>query len=364
MPEGLKRVLIVDDEEDLTWTLSKKLSKDSDKFELTCVNSGQEAVEVLNQVPFDLVITDVRMPEVSGLDLLVEVKRHYPQTKVIIMTAYGTSDVQKEATQRGCFHYIEKPFEINELRQLILDALTKKKGFKGSVSDFQLSDIIQLNCLGRLTSALKVTCDGEDGVIYFQEGNIVHAETRRLQGESAFYHIMSWQGGEFAVLRNQPTRKETISKGWQSLLLESLRRLDEDSDLAKEEADREKRMRQEKIQKLLRKIYLAEGVEHILIHSKGGFPMFYNGNLADQAELIDELGNECAGFVKALEKQARFLNGGALDFWEIHLKKRLCIIQKIQNQDAFLTIVGKTNINSGFVRLEIKRNLTELSDLL
>ena len=105
-------------------------------------------MEVLNQLPFDLVITDVRMPEVSGLDLLVEVKRQYPQTKVIIMTAYGTSDVQKEAADRGCFEYIEKPFEINELRQLILDALRKKKGFQGSVSDFQLSDIIQTKLFG------------------------------------------------------------------------------------------------------------------------------------------------------------------------------------------------------------------------
>nr|HQV32139.1 response regulator [Calditrichia bacterium] len=105
-----KRVLIVDDEEDLTWTLSKKLSKDSDKFDLYCMNSGREAIEMLNQMPFDLVITDVRMPEVSGLDLLVEIKDLYPETKVAIMTAYGSSDVQHEATNRGCFSYIEKPF--------------------------------------------------------------------------------------------------------------------------------------------------------------------------------------------------------------------------------------------------------------
>lgn len=194
MNEGQKRVLIVDDEEDLTWTLSKKLSKDRDKFEVTCVNSGREAIDILNQVPFDLVITDVRMPEVSGLDLLVKVKELYPTTKVVIMTAYGTSDVQKAANERGCFNYIEKPFEINELRQLIIDALKRKKGFKGSVSDFQLGDIIQLNCLGRLTSALRIKTEEEQGTIYFQEGNIVHAETERFEGENAFYHIMSWQG--------------------------------------------------------------------------------------------------------------------------------------------------------------------------
>ncbi|RMH93246.1 MAG: response regulator, partial [Calditrichaeota bacterium] len=226
-------MLIVDDEEDLTWTLSKKLSKDSDKFEVICVNSGREAIEVLNQLPVDLVITDVRMPEVSGLDLLVDIKRLYPDTKVTIMTAYGSPDVQQEASQRGCFDYIEKPFEINELRKRIIESLEQKRGFRGSIADFQLADIVQLNCLGRITSTLKVRGEGGEGTIYFRDGNVVHAEAGHLEGESAFFYMMSWSGGEFQVFRNMPPARETITRGWQSLLLESMRLLDESSDLAK-----------------------------------------------------------------------------------------------------------------------------------
>lgn len=364
MTDRRKRVLIVDDEEDLTWTLSKKLSKDSDKFELFCMNSGREAIELLNQLPFDLVITDVRMPEVSGLDLLVEIKDRYPNTKVIIMTAYGSSDVQRAATDRGCFNYIEKPFEINELRQLILDALAEKKGFKGSVSDFQLSDIIQLNCLGRLTSALKLSCDGEDGLICFQEGNIVHSETRNLEGEAAFYYIMSWQAGEFAVLRNHTPARETISRGWQSLLLESLRRIDESSDLAKREAEREKRKRQRRIQQLLSRMYKAEGVEHVLIHTRVGFPLFYEGKLAERREVINELGNHISLMLESVTKVGGFLQGGQLDFWEFQYEKRIFIFQKIPVADAFLSVMGKENVNSGFVRLEIKKHLSLLSEML
>lgn len=364
MNEGQKRVLIVDDEEDLTWTLSKKLSKDRDKFEVTCVNSGREAIDILNQVPFDLVITDVRMPEVSGLDLLVKVKELYPTTKVVIMTAYGTSDVQKAANERGCFNYIEKPFEINELRQLIIDALKRKKGFKGSVSDFQLGDIIQLNCLGRLTSALRIKTEEEQGTIYFQEGNIVHAETERYEGENAFYHIMSWQGGEFAVLRNHTAERETISKGWQSLLLESMRRVDENSDLAKEESEREKRRRQKQIVQMLRRLYKAEGVEHVFLHSKVGFPLFYEGRVSDRPEVITDLGNFIAALLEHTTRYSRFLKGGELDFWEIQFKKRVYIIQRIPGQDAFLSIIGKENINSGFMRVELRKHLPMLAELL
>ncbi len=359
-----KRVLIVDDEEDLTWTLSKKLSKDSDIFELTCVNSGTEAIEMLNQLPFDLVITDVRMPEVSGLDLLVKVRELYPSTKVVIMTAYGTSDVQKEANDRGCFNYIEKPFEINDIRELIISALKRKKGFEGNVSDFQLSDLIQLNCLGRLSTALQVISEDETGLIYFQEGNIVHAETDRYEGENAFHYIMTWDGGEFTVMKNKLPERETITKGWQSLLLESLRRKDEGSDLAKKEAEREKRKRQRRIQQLLARIYKSEGVEHVFLHSRVGFPLYYEGALSDRQDVLSDFGNYIANLIDHVSKYSKFLKGDDLEFWEMRFNQRLFILQYIPDQDAILSIIGKENVNSGYIRLELRKHLDALADLL
>lgn len=364
MGDRLKRVLIVDDEEDLTWTLSKKLSKDSDKFDLMCVNSGREAMEMLDQVPFDLVITDVRMPEVNGLELLKQIKDSYPSTKVMIMTAYGTSDVQKEATARGCIDYIEKPFEINELRQLIIDALAQRRGFTGSVSDFQLSDIIQLNCLGRLTSALRVVCEGEEGFIYFQEGNIVHAETRYLEGEYAFYHMMNWQGGEFQVLRNQTPPRESISKGWQSLLLESMRRIDENSDLAKREIEQKKQQRLQQLHTIVSKISGVSHVDHVMIHSKVGFPLYYEGQYSGRTELVSDLGNQCSQLMDTVLKSARFLKAGRLDLWELRFAHRVLILQKIPNKDAFLSIIGGENVNVSDIREEIKTHLPALSKLL
>jgi len=73
------------------------------------------------------------------------------------MTAYGSSDVQKQASERGSLHYIEKPFEINEIRKLILDLIKEKRGFEGKLFDLQLTDIVQMNCLGRVTTMLVIT---------------------------------------------------------------------------------------------------------------------------------------------------------------------------------------------------------------
>lgn len=359
-----KRVLIVDDEEDLTWTLTRKLSKDEDKFRLICVNSGSEAISVLNQVPIDLVISDIRMPEVSGLELLSEIKRKYQHTKVIIMTAYGSADVQRDANERGCFRYIEKPFEINELRELILNGLAEEKGFKGSVSDFQLGDIVQLNCLGRLTSGLKVVHEEVSGFIYFEDGNIVHAETSRLEGENAFYHIMSWQGGEFFVHRNVKVERETIKKGWQSLLLEAVRRADEHSSSVLEEKERAKRQRIHKIRWALNSIEKAAGVKRIVVHNSAGFPITYLPEGEDATPEPTDLGNQMSNFLKDLKKLQTYLQAGGAGFMEIQFNKIALISSKVPEKDAFVTVFGDRNLNIGFVRVELRRSMKTLGKLI
>ena len=227
MTRELKKVLIVDDEETLTWSMAKSLSRDRDKYEVEIANNGKEALDVLGKMPIDLVISDIRMPDINGLDLLVRIKRDYPHTKVIIMTAYGSSDVQKEASKRGSLYYIEKPFEINEIRKLILDLVKEKRGFEGKLFDLQLTDIIQMNCLGRVTTSLVITKDDHRGVIYFNDGEIVHAECDNIEGEEAFYTILAWQEGKFVSNIGAFPLRETISSAWEHLLMEGVKRKDE-----------------------------------------------------------------------------------------------------------------------------------------
>ena len=223
----LKKILIVDDEETLTWSMAKSLSKDKDKYEVMIANNGREALNVLEREQIDLVISDIRMPDINGLDLLVRIKKEFPQTKVIIMTAYGSSDVQKEANRRGSLYYVEKPFEISDIRKIILDLIGKKKGFRGKVFGLQLTDIIQMNCLSRLTTALIITRNGEKGVIYLNEGEIIHAECGEQKGTDAFYKILSWQEGEFVSNIGVVPPLQTIYQNWEHLLIEAMRQNDD-----------------------------------------------------------------------------------------------------------------------------------------
>ena len=77
----------------------------------------------------DLLVTDIRMPGVDGLQLVKEVKRSYPETPVIVMTAHGSPDVRQSIKKWSHTGYIEKPFEINELRKLIYASLKKQSEY-------------------------------------------------------------------------------------------------------------------------------------------------------------------------------------------------------------------------------------------
>lgn len=117
--EELKKILIVDDEETLTFSLYQAFIKAPYDCEVVTASSGEEALEKFDAQMFDLVITDIAMPGIDGLELLSIIKSRSPETKVIIITAYGTDEREERAFKIGADKYIEKPFDISELRNLV-----------------------------------------------------------------------------------------------------------------------------------------------------------------------------------------------------------------------------------------------------
>jgi len=117
---GSKKILIVDDEPTILLTLSYALR--SDEVEVVTASRLEPAEEALSRYQFDLVIADIRMSGmlgVEGLELLTYIKRYWPATAVIIMTAHGSDDIREEAYQRGATHYYTKPVDILELMEAI-----------------------------------------------------------------------------------------------------------------------------------------------------------------------------------------------------------------------------------------------------
>lgn len=121
--ESSKKLMIVDDEETLTYSLYQSFILAKQNYEVVTASSGEEASEKLKKAEFDLVITDISMPGMSGLELLAWIRENYPDTAVVIMTAYGSEDKKEEAISLGAINYIEKPFEIKEIKQLVMEIL-------------------------------------------------------------------------------------------------------------------------------------------------------------------------------------------------------------------------------------------------
>lgn len=118
------RILVVDDEESIREFLDIMLRKEG--YEVTLAEDGARATELLKKKTFDLVISDMQMPQVTGMELLKHVRDNYPDLLFMMITAFGTTETAVEAMKMGAYDYITKPFKIDEVRIVISNALRSK----------------------------------------------------------------------------------------------------------------------------------------------------------------------------------------------------------------------------------------------
>lgn len=118
------RIMVVDDEAGICRNVEKILTKN--EFEVTSATSAREALEIMQKETFNLVITDIVMPQMNGLELLKKVKSQWPETKALTMTAFASTDTAHRAIRLGALDYLPKPFTPNELRDMVDEALAGK----------------------------------------------------------------------------------------------------------------------------------------------------------------------------------------------------------------------------------------------
>ncbi len=119
------KILVVDDEKSMREILQIFLKNEG--YSVSVADNGQSAIEAVKKDIFDLIITDMKMPKVSGLDVLKSVKKITPDTVVVIITAFGTTESAVEAMKLGAYDYIQKPFQMDDIRLVVKNALEKQK---------------------------------------------------------------------------------------------------------------------------------------------------------------------------------------------------------------------------------------------
>ena len=187
-------ILIVDDDEVMVETLRNVLRKKG--YELFCAASGNEALELLRKELVDLVLLDMRLPDVDGLEVLSKIKELDTEILVIMMTAYSDVESAVSAMKAGAYHYINKPFELEELRLLIEKGLETKhlinevRRLRWQQQDKygnchlygespQMNYVRELIKMISKTHKTSVLIQGESGTGKELTANAIHYESRR-----------------------------------------------------------------------------------------------------------------------------------------------------------------------------------------
>lgn len=118
-----RRILIVDDESKVAFFLQESLESLEGNYQVVRADTGESALAEMGRAPFDVVITDLRMPGMNGLELMQRVRDQFPQTRTILITAYGSDDVEAETRRLQAYRYFTKPFHIQDLTSAVQEAL-------------------------------------------------------------------------------------------------------------------------------------------------------------------------------------------------------------------------------------------------
>ena len=118
------RVLLVDDEEDFVEMLSLRLQEAGEK--VSAAYSGEECLDALAKTHIDVVVLDIKMPGMDGMETLVEIKKRFPLVEVIMLTGHGSAETAVEGMKLGAFDYLMKPAEFEELTSKLQRARERK----------------------------------------------------------------------------------------------------------------------------------------------------------------------------------------------------------------------------------------------
>jgi CheY-like chemotaxis protein len=225
------KVLLVDDDKDLLDVYREVLGQLPSNPEIFTSTSGARAIAMMEAEPFTMIVCDLNMPKMDGLQVLSIVRRKFPDLRTVVLTSVMDEQFRSRVYGLGVDLFWHKPTTPDETKQFLdcIESLLGREtesGFRG-VQSKSLVDLIQLECISQNSTVLKITNGPLVGRIWIQGGEVIDAATDELSGEQAFHRILSWKAGSFESLPAEPQRARTIVNSYQGLLLETAQAQDE-----------------------------------------------------------------------------------------------------------------------------------------
>jgi CheY-like chemotaxis protein len=230
------KILLLDDDQDFLDLYREMLSQHLPSLpEVRVANSGARALCLLESDPYTILITDLNLPKMDGLQVLTIARRKYPQLRLVVLTGIKDEQFRSRSYALGVDQYWVKP-ETDQEMGLFMESIESlisreaQDGFRG-VQSKSLVDIIQLECLSQSSCILKIVNGTSEGLIFIQNGEVMDAEVPGMTAEPAFQRILSWRHGNFETLPPDPSRARAIFTSYQGLLLNTAQAIDEAASL-------------------------------------------------------------------------------------------------------------------------------------
>ena len=226
-----QKILIVDDEPDILEIYQEILSRLPSEPEIHTSDTGARALALLESSAFQVILLDLRMPQMDGFQVLSIVRRKFPAVRVVVVTGAEDEQFRARAYAMGIDLYLEKPKTGKEIIHFVdcIEALLERErlgGFRG-IQSKPLADILQLECLTQSSAVLKVSAAGADGRIWLYRGEVTDAAAGDLVGRAALMEMLGWKSGYFEILPPDETRSRTVFDPYEQLLMETAQSRDE-----------------------------------------------------------------------------------------------------------------------------------------
>jgi CheY-like chemotaxis protein len=223
--EAKHKILVLDDDADWLDMCREFLAQLPSAPEIRTASTGVRALSMLDAAPFRVLICDLKMPRMDGLQVLAIVKRRFPELRTVVLTGLQDDQFRARAYALGVdLFWLKQDMQQNS--QMFLDCVESllgkddEAGFR-DVQPKNLLDVIQMESISQNSSVLKISSGKQVGKIWFLHGEMVDAAAEGADGEAAFRRILKWKSGTFESLPAEPEHARTITKSVEALLAET-----------------------------------------------------------------------------------------------------------------------------------------------
>jgi len=222
-------IMLVDDDISFLENMKDGLEYSIKNLKLITHTNAEDAWKSLGKHPISLLITDQKLPGMSGLELVNLVDKKYPAIPIILITAYGTPKLKDHAMNRGAIKFVDKPIDLKEMIREVEKGLELSGDELTSIRKMSLATVLELISMEKKTASVVVKSrkTNKSGRIWFKEGSLIDAEADNIEGIEAVFEMLSFGDVDIVVREREHDRITISGVSLEYVLLEGMKRLDE-----------------------------------------------------------------------------------------------------------------------------------------